>query len=57
MGVATERDLRDYFRMPVADANRGQMVDDMILPIWVLGGMWAPLGLVAASGPSPARAT
>lgn len=33
--------------MPVADANRGQMVDDMILPIWVLGGMWAPLGLVA----------
>ncbi len=35
------------FLMPVADSNRGAMVDDMILPLWVLGGMWAPLGLVA----------
>jgi uncharacterized protein YcaQ len=58
MGVATERDLRDYFRMGPADARRGvaQLVESGDLtPVTVKG--WEQVAYLAPDVRSPRRVT
>lgn len=54
LGVATEADIRDYFRLPVAEARRaiGELVEDKALvPIAVEG--WRQPAFLDPRGPRP----
>lgn len=58
MGIATERDLRDYFRMPVADARAriGEMVEaGELIPATVKG--WRERAFLHPEARRPRRAT
>jgi uncharacterized protein YcaQ len=58
LGVATERDLRDYFRMGVADARRGaaELVEaGDLIPVTVQG--WDQTAYLTPDAPRPRRIT
>lgn len=58
MGVSTEGDLRDYFRMPVAEthARLGELVEEGVLQRVTVQG-WRSGAYLAASARIPARAS